>query len=83
MPDDNTSDQTPPRTRATVTPLRPRPLSSMRVSGSDAPEKREVSVGFIPLTDCASVAVAVAMGFDRKHGLILRPRPEASRAAPP
>ena len=81
MSNDNTNDRILSRRRATVTPLRPRPRSSMRVAGSDAPEKREVSVGFIPLTDCATVAVAVAMGFDRKHGLILRPRREASWAA--
>ncbi|MCH2220688.1 MAG: ABC transporter substrate-binding protein, partial [Dechloromonas sp.] len=27
-------------------------------AGSDAPEKKEVRVGFIPLTDCASVVMA-------------------------
>jgi nitrate/nitrite transport system substrate-binding protein len=26
--------------------------------GSDAPEKKEVKVGFIPLTDCSSVVMA-------------------------
>ncbi len=81
MPAETRSDAAQPGTGATVTPLRPRPRSSMRIAGSDAPEKREVSVGFIPLTDCATVAVAVAMGFDRKHGLVLKPRREASWAA--
>ena len=27
-------------------------------AGSDAPEKKEVKIGFIPLTDCASVVLA-------------------------
>ena len=39
------------------------------VAGSDAPELSEVRVGFMPLTDCASVVVAAAEGFDRKHGI--------------
>ena len=26
--------------------------------GSDAPEKKEVKIGFIPLTDCSSVVMA-------------------------
>jgi len=39
------------------------------LAGSDAPEKREVRVGFMPLTDCASVVVAAAEGFDIKHGI--------------
>jgi nitrate/nitrite transport system substrate-binding protein len=50
-------------------------------SGSDAPEKTEVKVGFIPLTDCASVVVAAAKGFDRKYGIHLVPCKEASWAA--
>ncbi|MDZ4254808.1 MAG: CmpA/NrtA family ABC transporter substrate-binding protein, partial [Sulfuritalea sp.] len=39
------------------------------VAGSDAPELAEVRVGFMPLSDCASVVVAAAEGFDRKHGI--------------
>ena len=27
-------------------------------AGSDAPEKKEVRIGFIPLTDCSSVVMA-------------------------
>ena len=30
-------------------------------AGSDAPEKKEVKVGFIPLTDCSSVVMASVM----------------------
>jgi len=47
-------------------------------AGSDAPEKPEVKVGFIPLTDCASVVMASVMGFDKKYGLKITPSKEAS-----
>jgi nitrate/nitrite transport system substrate-binding protein len=50
-------------------------------AGSDAPEKTDVNVGFIPLTDCASVVIAAVMGFDRKHGIRIVPSKEASWAA--
>lgn len=50
-------------------------------AGSDAPELETVSVGFIPLTDCSSVVVAAARGFDRKHGIRIVPSKEASWAA--
>jgi hypothetical protein len=36
---------------------------------SDKPEKEEVKVGFIPLTDCASVVMASVLGFDKKYGI--------------
>src|SRR3546814_3364488 len=39
--------------------------SSAWAAGSDAPEKAEVKIGFIPLTDCASVVMASVMGFDK------------------
>ncbi len=47
-------------------------------AGSDAPEKPEVRIGFIPLTDCASVVMASVMGFDKKYGLKILPSKEAS-----
>jgi nitrate/nitrite transport system substrate-binding protein len=50
-------------------------------AGSDAPEKKEVRVGFIPLTDCASVALASVMKFDEKYGIRIVPSKEASWAA--
>ena len=50
------------------------------VAGSDAPEKAEVSVGFIPLADCATVAMAAELGFDRRYGLRIAPRKQASWA---
>lgn len=50
-------------------------------AGSDAPEKPEVNIGFIPLTDCASVVIASVMGFDKKYGVKITPTKEASWAA--
>ena len=50
-------------------------------AGSDAPEKPEVKIGFIPLTDCASVVIASEMGFDKKYGIKITPSKEASWAA--
>jgi len=50
-------------------------------AGSDAPEKPTLSVGFIPLTDCASVVMASVKGFDKKYGLTITPSKEASWAA--
>lgn len=50
-------------------------------AGSDAPEKTEVRIGFIPLTDCASVVMASVLGFDKKYGIKITPSKEASWAA--
>ena len=50
-------------------------------AGSDAPEKTEVKVGFIPLTDCASVVMAAELGIDKKYGVKIIPSKEASWAA--
>nr|WP_308874133.1 ABC transporter substrate-binding protein [Thiothrix subterranea] len=50
-------------------------------AGSDAPEKPNINVGFIPLTDCASVVMANLKGFDKKYGLTITPTKEASWAA--
>lgn len=50
-------------------------------AGSDAPELTEVKIGFIPLTDCAPIVVAAAMGFDKKYGIKITPSKEASWAA--
>ena len=52
----------------------------VHAQGSDAPEKKEVKIGFIPLTDCASVVMASVMGFDKKHGVTIIPTKEASWA---
>jgi nitrate/nitrite transport system substrate-binding protein len=47
-------------------------------AGSDKPEKEEVKVGFIPLTDCASVVMASVLGFDKKYGIRIVLSKEAS-----
>ena len=47
-------------------------------AGSDAPEKTDIKIGFIPLTDCASVVMTSEMGFDKKYGLKITPSKEAS-----
>ncbi len=47
-------------------------------AGSDAPEKTEVKIGFIPLTDCASVVMASVLGIDKKYGVKIVPSKEAS-----
>jgi nitrate/nitrite transport system substrate-binding protein len=50
-------------------------------AGSDAPEKKEVKIGFIPLTDCASVVMASVNEFDKKYGIKIVPTKEASWAS--
>jgi len=50
-------------------------------AGSDAPEKKEVRIGFIPLTDCASVVMAAVNKFDAKYGIRIIPSKEASWAS--
>jgi len=50
-------------------------------AGSDAPEKKEVRIGFIPLTDCASVVMAAVNKFDEKYGIKIIPTKEASWAS--
>jgi nitrate/nitrite transport system substrate-binding protein len=57
-------------------------LSSTGVwaAGSDKPEKTEVKIGFIPLTDCASVVMASLLGFDKKYGIKIILSKEASWA---
>ncbi len=50
-------------------------------AGSDAPEKKEVRIGFIPLTDCASVVMAAVNRFDEKYGIKIIATKEASWAS--
>ena len=52
----------------------------VHAAGSDAPEKKEVKIGFIPLTDCASVVMASVLGFDKTYGVTIVPNKEASWA---
>ncbi len=49
--------------------------------GSDAPEKTEVKIGFIPLTDCASVVMASVLELDKKYGVKFVLSKEASWAS--
>ena len=52
----------------------------VHAAGSDAPEKKEVKIGFIPLTDCASVVMASVLGIDQKYGVKFVLNKEASWA---
>ena len=54
--------------------------SMVYAAGSDAPEKTEVKIGFIPLTDCASVVMAAELGLDKKYGVKIVPTKESSWA---
>ncbi len=55
-------------------------MNAAWAAGSDAPEKKEVKIGFIPLTDCASVVMASVLGIDKKYGVTIVPSKEASWA---
>ena len=54
--------------------------AAVYAAGSDKPEKEEVRIGFIPLTDCASVVMASVLGFDKKYGVRIIATKEASWA---
>ncbi len=54
--------------------------SAVWAAGSDKPELEEVKIGFIPLTDCASIVMASVLGFDKKYGIKIVPTKEASWA---
>ncbi len=55
--------------------------SRVWAAGSDAPEKSDLTIGFIPLTDCASVVMAGELGLYKKYGLNVTVSKEASWAA--
>ncbi len=55
----------------TLSPPPSRPDSLAWVAGSDAPEKRVVNLGFMALTDAASLIVAATQGFAQPYGLTL------------
>ncbi|WP_295479174.1 CmpA/NrtA family ABC transporter substrate-binding protein [uncultured Pseudomonas sp.] len=50
------------------------------VAGSDAPEMNSIDIGFMPLTDCASLVVAATQGFAQPYGLTLNLRRQSSWA---
>ena len=56
-------------------------LQAAVYAGSDKPEKDEVRIGFIPLTDRASVVMASALGFDKKYDVKIVATKEASWAS--
>ncbi len=63
-----------------ATGISPALRSVVYAQGSDKPEKEEVKIGFIPLTDCASVVMASVLGIDKKYGVKIIPTKEASWA---
>ncbi len=50
------------------------------VAGSDAPEKNVLNLGYMPLSDCASVVVAATQGFAQPYGLTLNLKRQSSWA---
>jgi len=52
--------------------------SAVYAAGSDKPEKEEVRIGLIPMTDCASVVMASVLGYEKKYGVKLIPTKEAT-----
>ncbi len=65
---------------SSATTLIPGLQSAVYAQGSDKPEKEEVRIGFIPLTDCASVVMASVLGFDKKYGVKIIATKESSWA---
>ncbi|WP_308446399.1 CmpA/NrtA family ABC transporter substrate-binding protein [Chitinimonas sp. BJYL2] len=68
---------------ASATPILSMLSPAVRAAGNTkmgVPEKTEVKVGFIPLTDCASIVMAAVLGFDKKYGIKIIPSKEASWA---
>lgn len=55
-------------------------MSEQQISGSDAPEKPVLNIGFMALSDAASVIVAATQGFAEKHGLTLNLQRQSSWA---
>ncbi|SDQ53109.1 ABC transporter substrate-binding protein [Pseudomonas sp. B21-012] len=59
----------------------PIPATSLAwVNGSDAPEKPCLNLGFMALSDCASVVVAATQGFAQTYGLTLNLQRQSSWA---
>ena len=50
------------------------------VAGSDGPEKSSIELGYMALTDCASVVVAATQGFAQPYGLTINLRRQHSWA---
>ncbi|QIT53947.1 ABC transporter substrate-binding protein [Aquisalimonas sp. 2447] len=52
--------------------------NAAHAGGSEGLEKTDLTLGFIPLTDCAPIVIAYEKGYFKKHGLNVRPSQEAS-----
>lgn len=61
----------------TLTTIDPR---TAWVAGSDGPEKSSIELGYMALTDCASVVVAATQGFAQPYGLTINLRRQHSWA---
>jgi nitrate/nitrite transport system substrate-binding protein len=68
-------------TAAAAVAISPALRATAWAQGSDAPEKTEVKIGFIPLTDCASVVMASVLELDKKYGVKFLLSKEASWAS--
>jgi len=55
--------------------------STAFAAGFGKPEKTDINIGFIPLTDCASVVMASGLGLVKKYGLTVTVSKEASWAS--
>jgi nitrate/nitrite transport system substrate-binding protein len=81
---DNSTNTPHPQRRSVLAAAAALPFAALAggawAQGSDKPEKEEVRIGFIPLTDCASVVMASVLGFDKKYGIKIIPTKEASWA---
>ncbi len=55
-------------------------MNEHEISRSDAPEKPVLNIGFMALSDSASVIVAATQGFAEKHGLTLNLQRQSSWA---
>lgn len=55
-------------------------MSLDKTNTNDTLEKAELNIGFVPLTDCATLAVAKEKGFFEKYGLNVNLSKEASWA---
>lgn len=56
-------------------------VSGVARGDAGKPEKTDLTIGFIPLTDCASVVMASELGLFKKYGLNVTVSKEASWAA--
>jgi len=64
-----------------ITSLVPSPLHTIAyAAGREGLEKTDLNLGFIPLTDCAVLVMALEKGYFQKHGLKVTLSKEASWA---